>query len=270
MPAGQQSPAQLLRFFLLLSPIRSQASSASAARAGISAAGGALCSLALAFSLPVFSGSPGNPAQPSVPGMASRAPSQAAAAQRSRLLSSRPPSSSLNRAPQGVQEDVGPYRITPERRALLNTIRFAEGTWTGGRHDGYRMLYGGRLIADLTRHPEITVQSRYTSAAAGAYQFLPRTWQEAARLLHLPDFGPASQDQAALYLVEKRGVLQRFDRQGLCQEVLARLAPEWASLPTRTGQSYYGQPVHDAQELLRFYSVQLARQRAASGTAQSA
>jgi hypothetical protein len=63
---------------------------------------------------------------------------------------------------------------------------------------------------------------------------------------------------------------QRFDRQGLCQEVLARLPPESASLPTRTGQSDYGQPVHDAQELLRFYSAQLARERASSGTTQSA
>ena len=49
------------------------------------------------------------------------------------------------------------YRMTPERRALLNTIRFAEGTWTNGRGDGY------------------------SSAAAGAYQFLPATWNEARR-----------------------------------------------------------------------------------------
>ncbi len=246
-------------------PIRSQGFSAAATRGGIGAAGGALCGLALALSLPVHSG--GRPAQPSAQGPATGAPSQAAA---SAGESAGPLSSTHNALSQGVQEGMGRYRITPERRALLNTIRFAEGTWTGGRHDGYRMLYGGRLIADLSRHPEITVASRYTSAAAGAYQFLPRTWQEAARLLRLPDFGPASQDQAALYLVEKRGVLQRFDRQGLCQELLARLAPEWASLPTRTGQSYYGQPVHDAQELLRFYSAQLVRERAAAGSAQAA
>ena len=40
----------------------------------------------------------------------------------------------------------GPYRITPERRALLNTIRFAEGTWTAGSPVGYRMLYGGGQV----------------------------------------------------------------------------------------------------------------------------
>ena len=44
-----------------------------------------------------------------------------------------------------VQEQ-GPYRLTPERRALLNTIRYAEGTWTDGENKGYRILYGLSLI----------------------------------------------------------------------------------------------------------------------------
>ena len=153
------------------------------------------------------------------------------------------------------------YVITPERRALLNTIRFAEGTWTNGRGDGYRMLYGGGKFRDMARHPESVVNSGYSSAAAGAYQFLPATWNEAARRLSLPDFQPASQDQAALYLMEKRGALSRFDRQGLSHDVLDLLAQEWASLPTLHGGSYYGQPVKGVQELRRFYSEDLARQR---------
>jgi len=155
----------------------------------------------------------------------------------------------------------GVYRMTPERRALLNTIRFAEGTWTNGRGDGYRMLFGGGQFRDMARHPQLVVTSGYSSAAAGAYQFLPDTWNEAANRLSLPDFQPASQDQAALYLMEKRGALSRFDRQGLSHDVLALLAQEWASLPTEHGGSYYGQPVKGAEELRRFYSENLARQR---------
>jgi lysozyme len=221
-----------------------------------------LCGLALALSLPLLNNGRGPAPLAITTGKAPVTTVQTA---------DRASANGQSRLTLTPRDGVGPYRITPERRALLNTIRFAEGTWTGGRHDGYRMLYGGRLIADLTRHPEILVRSRYNSAAAGAYQFLPRTWEEAARMLRLPDFGPASQDQAALYLVERRGVLQRFDRQGLCHEVLARLAPEWASLPTNSGQSYYGQPVQDARVLLRFYSAQLARERAAApGPGQSA
>ena len=93
------------------------------------------------------------------------------------------------------------------------------------------------------------MRKRYTSAAAGAYQFLPGTWGEASRKLKLADFGPASQDQAALYLVEKRGALRRFEREGLSAGVLARLSAEWASLPASHGGSYYGQPVKGGNEL---------------------
>lgn len=49
------------------------------------------------------------------------------------------------------------YAITPARRALLDTIRYAEGTWKGGRVEEYRVLYGGGLFTSLERHPEITV-----------------------------------------------------------------------------------------------------------------
>ncbi len=160
-----------------------------------------------------------------------------------------------------VRRDEGPYRLTPERKALLNTIRFAEGTWEGGSNEGYRILYGGERFQRFDRHPEITVRRRYVSAAAGAYQFLPDTWKEAANKLRLRDFAPPSQDQAALYLVEKRGALSAFDRQGLTPEVLHRLAPEWASLPTRYGASHYGQPVKQAEELRRFYLAELRRQQ---------
>jgi muramidase (phage lysozyme) len=153
------------------------------------------------------------------------------------------------------------YQLTPERLALLSTIRFAEGTWLGGSREGYRVLYGGGRFEGFARHPEVEVRSRYVSAAAGAYQFLPQTWQAAARDLGLPDFGPASQDQAALHLVDKRGALSAFDREGLTPEVLARLAPEWASLPTLGGASAYCQPVRTTAELQGFFQRELERQR---------
>lgn len=153
------------------------------------------------------------------------------------------------------------YPITAERRALLNTIRYAEGTWIGGREEGYRVMYGGGRVERLDRHPEITVRRRYVSAAAGAYQFLPATWREASSRLRLPDFGPRSQDQAALHLIQKRGALGPFDQRGLTPEVLARLAPEWASLPAYHGGSWYGQPVKTVAELQRFYSDELRRLR---------
>ena len=172
------------------------------------------------------------------------------------------PSTAVFRAAPGQaskQVSVSPYALTPRRRALLATIRYAEGTWSGGSVRGYRLLYGGGLFASLSRHPQITVRRRYVSAAAGAYQFLPPTWNRVARRLGLRDFGPRNQDMAALYLVERRGALATLDRDGLNGRVLDRLAPEWASLPNRRGASAYGQPVKSAQELQQFYASSLQR-----------
>ena len=150
-----------------------------------------------------------------------------------------------------------PYAVTQERRALLNTIRYAEGTWSDGEDKGYQVLYGGGLFQDLSRHPETVIVRRYTSAAAGAYQFLPKTWKGVARELDLDSFEPAQQDQAALHLIERRGALQEIDRHGLTSAAMARLAPEWASFPTWSGRSAYGQPVKSRRDLERFYTNNL-------------
>lgn len=153
------------------------------------------------------------------------------------------------------------YAITPERRALLNTIRYAEGTWKEGKDLGYRILYGGGQFQDLSRHPDRVVVKRYASAAAGAYQFLPGTWKDVSRSLDLPSFAPEHQDQAALHLVKKRGALQEVDRNGLTKTAMNSLAPEWASFPTHAGHSAYGQPVKTHAELLAFYNDNLNQLR---------
>lgn len=156
------------------------------------------------------------------------------------------------------------YELTPERQALLNTIRFAEGTWRGGSADGYRMIYGGELVSKLDRHPDRVVVRGYASAAAGAYQFMPDTWERASDSLNLRGFGPANQDQAALYLVERSGALAAIDQGRLTPDLMARLAPVWASFPTLSGASYYGQPVKRGDDLARFYADRLEQLRAIS------
>jgi muramidase (phage lysozyme) len=159
------------------------------------------------------------------------------------------------------------FAITPERRALLNTIRYAEGTWAGGEDVGYRIMFGGSLMPSLDRHPDRVIRSaRYASAAAGAYQFMPFTWQLVTRSLGLQPvgpqaFGPQVQDQGALFLIQRRGALALAD-QGLFTPQLAhKLAPEWASFPTLAGRSFYGQPVKRFHDLKRFYEDNLARLR---------
>lgn len=154
------------------------------------------------------------------------------------------------------------FAITPERRALLNTIRYAEGTWLSGQPLGYRVMFGGGLTESLDRHPNRVIRtSRYASAAAGAYQFMPFTWDMIQRHLGVQDFQPEAQDQGALFLIQRRGALPLADRGQLTPELAARLAPEWASFPTLAGRSYYGQPVKRYDELRRFYEANLDQLR---------
>ena len=146
------------------------------------------------------------------------------------------------------------FRQTPEAQGLLRMLRFAEGTERGGQ-DSYRVMFGGSLAPDLQRHPDKVMKGR--STAAGAYQFLTPTWQQQQKKLGLGSFGPAEQDIAALDLARQRtlglGGLSYLQKQGLTPEFVAALAPEWASLPTKAGKSFYGQPVKAFSELEKTY-----------------
>lgn len=114
------------------------------------------------------------------------------------------------------------------RAAFLAMIRKSEGT---AGPNGYRTFYGGSLFSDLSAHPNVKhTAAGITSTAAGAYQFLFSTWEECRRALSLPDFGPESQDRAAVFLVKRRGALGDVDA-GRFADAVAKCSKEWASLP---------------------------------------
>lgn len=136
-------------------------------------------------------------------------------------------------------------------QAFLAMIRQAEGT--AGR-DGYNMLFGGTLFDSFADHPRTKITARLggrsiTSTAAGAYQILERTWDEARAALSLPDFSPESQDIAAAWLIRRRGAL-RDVLEGRIDAAIGRCNREWASLPG----SPYGQPVITLEKARRLYS----------------
>lgn len=141
-------------------------------------------------------------------------------------------------------------------RAFLDMIAYAEGT--NGPH-GYATAFGGGRIPSLADHPRVYYPftngrgEKLKTSAAGRYQFLARTWDELAAKLNLPDFGPASQDAAALELVRQRGALNDV-RAGRTESAIAKCAPTWASLPG----AGYAQPE-------RKLSTLLAQYRAAGG-----
>lgn len=131
-------------------------------------------------------------------------------------------------------------------RAFLAVIRAGEGTADA---DGYRRHYGGELFVGFFDHPRKAITAgRYTSTAAGAYQFLSRTWDECKAALGLRDFSPDSQDLAAAYLIRRRGALPDA-MAGRLDAAIAKCNREWASLPG----SPYGQPVRTLEQCRATY-----------------
>ncbi|MFL6675884.1 MAG: glycoside hydrolase family 104 protein [Massilia sp.] len=123
----------------------------------------------------------------------------------------------------------------PQVWAFLQLIRAGEGT-TGP--DGYRTMFGGGLFASYADHPRRAItRGSITSTAAGAYQFLSRTWDEMASAYGLADFSPANQDVAAVGLIKRRGALADV-LAGRFRDAIDKCSKEWASLPG----SPYGQP----------------------------
>ncbi len=137
-------------------------------------------------------------------------------------------------------------------RAFLMMIRAGEGTADAG---GYSRLFGGQQFSSFADHPRLKITRTFagkplTSSAAGAYQFLIQTWDECRRALDLPDFTPASQDAAAVYLIRRRGALADV-KAGRFAEAVRKCAKEWASLPG----SPYGQPVKTMAQARQTYET---------------
>lgn len=127
--------------------------------------------------------------------------------------------------------------------AFQRVLGFAEGT--DREPDPYRVCYGfAHTIRDFSMHPGLSGEwsgGRITrgmyagrrSTAAGRYQINVPTWRDVQRALRLPDFSPASQDKAAVWLIERDGALEAV-RAGDFPTAIARCARTWASLPGST------------------------------------
>ena len=183
---------------------------------------------------PAGGGAPGRPATPGDPRQGRQADGAAGGhGDRRRRPGSRPCSIGFAKAPRSRVA----YRITPERRALLNTIRYAEGTWIGGSGEGYRVLYGGGRFQSLDRHPEIVVRKRYTSARPVPISFCPAPGGRPPASSGFPISAPPARTRRLSIWWRSGGPSGRFEQQGLSAAVLARLSPEWASLPASHGGS---------------------------------
>ncbi len=151
--------------------------------------------------------------------------------------------------------------------AFLSMIAHAEGT--DRAPDPYRCCYAYKhTIESLADHP-VTLgewkgealppamckaagiaSGKCRSTAAGRYQILVGTWRHLKAEMQLPDFGPASQDKAAIRLIKQHGGLDDV-RAGRIPEAIAKIRRVWASMPG----AGVGQPERKLVELLRVYKT---------------
>lgn len=125
---------------------------------------------------------------------------------------------------------------SPNVRAFLRVIR--EGESSQDDELAYRLRYHPRLrgvtFEGFEKHPEIFELipdgSGRKSSAAGAYQITATTWRGLVRLYGFRDFGPYSQDCAAVALIFEKGALDDII-DGRLEQTIAKCGPVWASLP---------------------------------------
>lgn len=149
--------------------------------------------------------------------------------------------------PAGTFTQYETLLLNANVQAFLLLIRNGEGTIPP--RGGYNTLFGGGTFNSFDVHPNILINKNgYKSTAAGAYQFLYRTWTQIKNELGLSDFTPHSQDIAAVRKLQTRGALQDI-KDGKITSAIQKTNKEWASLPGAP----YGQPTQKLSKALAFY-----------------
>lgn len=109
--------------------------------------------------------------------------------------------------------------------AFLSLIRHAEA------NDQYNIIAGNDYFDDFSEHPFVLNPNRpkpLGTTASGGYQMVVGTWKMARDALELNDFSPASQDAAAVWLLQYKrpGALDAV-RAGHFTDALQRVRGEW-------------------------------------------
>lgn len=135
--------------------------------------------------------------------------------------------------------------VDPRIAAFLDMI----GVLETGSAGGYDIFYGGSRFFNYDDHPVLTGEKSGValspatcraagfaggvceSTAAGKYQFIAPTWREIrSEYPPLPDFSAASQDEAAIRLLQKIGALDALLANDF-DTALQLASKRWASLP---------------------------------------
>lgn len=140
-------------------------------------------------------------------------------------------------------DDLRETLASPNVQQFLNTIALSEGTIGSANApqgmNGYDVGFGNTRLDNLNAHPGrsksqgfVTKQGKKSSSStAGRYQFMPATWKSLSSKLGLTDFGPESQDLAALELIDEKGALNDV-LSGDFRAAARKLGSTWTSLPS--------------------------------------
>jgi lysozyme len=149
---------------------------------------------------------------------------------------------------QTQQEVITPYNPMNDERnlyAFLKLIRVAES------QDNYNALVGGGDFTDYSDHPANLGWSGIRlgvglTTAAGAYQITSTTWDGGGwkplrsgvkQELGLTDFSPASQDAAAIALLQRRGAYDLV-LAGDFESAIRKLTGEWEAFEKMIDGTY--------------------------------
>lgn len=114
-------------------------------------------------------------------------------------------------------------------RAMGPVVREGE---TDNTPRAYYRVNGRPDLTDLSKHPYDGIPTTLGARASGAYQHLGTTWAGIRKRYpdDLPDFSPPSQDFAFVVGLADRGALGDVIA-GRFEQAVAKLRPEWTSLP---------------------------------------
>lgn len=152
-------------------------------------------------------------------------------------------------------ESLRAWLAQPNVVAFLAAIELGEiPAKYRGTPDAYRVLYGGTLIDDLGRHPNVKVTAGgYTSTAAGRFMALYGTWSDFCKFLgETPEtvpFDAERQDLFGVWCLQRRHALQDIVA-GKIEAAISKCNKEWSSMPG----SPYGQPTVTLDQFLAAYT----------------
>jgi muramidase (phage lysozyme) len=129
-----------------------------------------------------------------------------------------------------------------------NVIAFRNMIYKLESNHDYYILYGGSHFSDDSSHPNVHIPfenkersdwiagvNNDFSTAAGAGQINHPTWLLIQAVAFLPNFTPASQDEAMVWLFKMRGFLPDIIA-GNFSSAVQKASGTWASLPYSTAQ----------------------------------